>query len=167
MGGGGVVLTNLTPLSWPPHVCFMFSLGFDTHQISKFIACGMNVLCTYCRKLRGQSVGGYCTSRETGWNTLPPTATSHLEPIFSYLSQTEPISTTSTSPLPIKVKPNQMTTLPGFLFRGVCVLVGGKGYNNQGFVVENVAVGFPQGFLCTLLTGESHEGLAFHPPLLH
>lgn len=44
---------------------------------------------------------------------------------------------------------------------------GVKGYDDEGLVVENVAVGFPQGFLCTLLTGESHKGLAFHPALLH
>lgn len=39
--------------------------------------------------------------------------------------------------------------------------------NNERFVIQNVAVGFPQGFLCTLLSGESYEGLPFHPPLLH
>lgn len=64
----------------------------------------------------------------------------------------------------IQTRPDQLTqppVPPPFISQAI------KGYNDERFVVENVAVGFTQSFLCTLLTGESHKGLAFHAPLLH
>lgn len=153
---GGVHLTNLPPLNWP----LMYS------------QCGMTRWYGIRRILHQQ---GNCLIQQFRFfqrNASPLRASSHLKSFFS-VTYHKHCTDKQTLYLPHDISvANYNRTQPNDHItwispRPVSCCGGDKGYNNEGFVVENVAVGFPQGFLRTLLTGESHEGLAFHPPLLH